>query len=120
MPRIKRKVLKFDEESVNSLLQECYNDSHNFKAKITNLFNKWEKFAKEGGEIAILGEQIVKVMQVEAKNQDQKLLLLKFLKEVVFRANEKDKKEDDANATISEDRRSALIKMVKEKMDAKD
>jgi len=82
--RPKRKKLKFNEESVNDLLQEIYNDSHNLKAKITRLFTKWETKIKENGEVAAIGDQIVKLIAAEAKNQDQKIMLLRYLKEVVF------------------------------------
>ena len=84
MARPRRKKIDFTEDSVNKLLQEIYNDSHNIKAKITRLFNKWEVKVKEGGEISAMGDQIVKLISAEAKNQDQKIMLLKYLKEVVF------------------------------------
>lgn len=112
MARPQRKTLKFDEKSVNALLQEIYNDSHNIKAKLTRLFTKWETKVKEGGEIAALGDQIVKLINAEAKIQDQKIMLLKYLKEVVFvdkNQNDKDTKEND---TVSSDRRNELLDMV--------
>lgn len=84
MPRPKRKKLDFTEDSVNKLLQEIYDDSHNQKAKITRLFNKWETQVKENGEVAAIGDQIVKLIAAEAKNVDQKIMLLRYLKEVVF------------------------------------
>lgn len=84
MPRPKRRKLKFDEESVNNLLQEIYDESHNIKAKITRLFTKWEIKVKESGEVQAIGDQIVKLIAAEAKNQDQKIMLLRYLKEVVF------------------------------------
>ena len=34
MPRPTRRTLKFDEDSVNKLLQEIYDESHNIKANI--------------------------------------------------------------------------------------
>ena len=86
--RPQRKKLKFDEKSVNDLLQEIYNESHNIKAKIARLFTKWETKVKENGEIAAIGDQIVKLIAAEAKNQDQKIMLLRYLKEVVFDTKE--------------------------------
>lgn len=122
MPRPKRKKLKFDEDSVNDLLQEIYNDSHNTKSKITRLFTKWEKFAKEGGEIAAIGDQIIKLISQEAKNQDQKIMLLKYLKEVVFDRNKTSKSEEtEGEGELTSQKRSELINMVadhlKEKKD---
>lgn len=115
MARPKRKKIKFDEESVNDLLQEVYNDSHNIKSKITRLFTKWETKVKEGGEIAAIGEQIIKLIGAEAKNQDQKIMLLKYLKEVVF---DKVKKSgsDDETKEINSEERNALIRMAKDEL----
>lgn len=84
MPRPPRRRLLFDEESVNKLLQEIYDETHNIKAKLNRLFTKWEQKVKEGGEIAAIGDQIVKLIAAEAKNQEQKIMLLRYLKEVVF------------------------------------
>ena len=123
MPRPIRKKLKFDEESVNKLLQEIYDDSFNIKAKITRLFTKWETKVKEGGEIAALGDQIVKLISAEAKNQDQKIMLLKYLKEVVFDGKSGVTKEDVKNVDkgdVSTDRRNELLSMVQEQIELKD
>ena len=113
MARPKRKKIKFDEGSVNDLLQEIYNDSHNIKAKITRLFTKWEKHAKEGGEIAAIGDQIVKLISAEAKNQDQKIMLLKYLKEVVFNKESINASKKENEDAITSDERNELINMVK-------
>lgn len=121
MPRIKRKQIKFDEESANNLLQEIYNDSHNIRAKIKMLFNKWEKYVDDETKIAVLGEQIVKLIQAEAKNQDQKILLLKFLKEVAYKdvPNKENGQEETAGGVISNERRNALLNLVKNELDSK-
>jgi hypothetical protein len=120
--RPKRRRIKFDEESVNNLLQEIYDESFNQRAKITRLFVKWENKVKEGGEIAAIGDQIVKLIAAEAKNQDQKIMLLKYLKEVVFDVKtnnsnkEKDKEEDDV---VSSDRRNELLSFVEQQIEEK-
>lgn len=120
MARPKRRILKFDEKSVNDLLQEIYNESHNIKQKITRLFTKWEKNAKEGGEIAAIGDQIVKLITAEAKNQDQKIMLLKYLKEVVFEKNKESKPSDDENTEITPQKRNELINMVSQEVNRLD
>ena len=112
MARPKIKKLKFNEESVNDLLQEIYNDSHTIKQKITRLFTKWEKHAKEGGEIAAIGDQIAKLINAEAKNQDQKIMLLKYLKEVVFNKDNNNSSKNENESEVSSDRRNELINMV--------
>jgi len=118
-----RKKIRFDEESLNELVQELYDDSHNIKAKIIRLFTKWETRVKEGGEIAAIGDQIVKLIAAEAKNQDQKIMLLKYLKEIVFDkngvGNSSNKKEEEVGEVSSDDRNS-LLRMVRESIDEKE
>jgi hypothetical protein len=126
MPRPQRKRLSFNEESVNKLLQEIYDESHNIKAKITRLFTKWELKVKEGGEIQAIGDQIVKLIAAEAKNQDQKIMLLRYLKEVVFdsksgsvgtnNTNDSSKSEDSG---VSPERRNELLNFVASEVEKK-
>jgi hypothetical protein len=122
MPRPIRKRLTFDEDSVNKLLQEIYDETHNIKAKLNRLFTKWEQKVKEGGEIAAIGDQIVKLIAAEAKNQDQKIALLKYLKEVVFdnkttgNAPIVGKKEDEEKV-ISTDTRNELLDFVQKEVE---
>jgi hypothetical protein len=119
MPRPTRKKLKFDEDSVNKLLQEIYDDTHNIRATIGRLFTKWETKVKEGGEIQALGDQIVKLISAQAKNQDQKIMLLKYLKEVVFKEKNSSGDTTDENTDISKERKSELLSMIKEELDSK-
>lgn len=120
MARPTRKKLKFDEDSVNKLLQEIYDDTHNIRAQIKRLFTKWETKIKEGGEIAALGDQVVKLINAEAKNQDQKIMLLKYLKEVVFDKTNNSKNDgnsDSENENITTQRRNELLSMVNNELE---
>lgn len=119
-----RKKISFDEASVNNLLQEIYNESHNLKAKIIRLFTKWEGKVKETGEVAAIGDQIIKLIAAEAKNQDQKIMLLKFLKEVVYENKTgapdlKQASDPDAIIDVTTDRRNELLKIVEEELEKK-
>jgi hypothetical protein len=120
MARPQRKKLKFDEDSVNKLLQEIYDESFNIKAKIARLYTKWEIKVKENSEVAAIGDQIVKLIAAEAKNQDQKIMLLKYLKEVVFdnkTGNNIPKSDEDKILTT--DRKNELLKMVETELERK-
>ena len=131
MARPIRRTLKFDEDSANKLLQEIYNESFNIKAKLTRLFTKWEIKVKEGGEIQAIGDQIVKIIAAEAKNQDQKIMLLKYLKDVAFEikgnnsnnnvnnGNSSSDSEEDSGVMTTE-RRMALMSMVEEQLNKKE
>jgi membrane-bound lytic murein transglycosylase len=120
MPRPKRRKLKFDEDSVNELLQEIYDESYNIRSQIKNLFRKWESKVKDGGEITAMGDQIIKLISAEAKNQDQKIMLLKYLKEVVYQTNKNSNnaKNDDED-TLDSKRRNELLNMVNEELKKK-
>ena len=122
MPRPTRRKLSFDEDSVNKLLQEIYDESHNIKAKIIRLFNKWEIKVKETCEVASIGDQIVKLIAAEAKNQDQKIMLLRYLKEVVFdnkngTTDFKNNSKSDGTTDVTTDRRNELLKIVEEELE---
>ncbi len=112
MPRPKKRKIKFDEESVNGLLQEIYDDTHNIRAQIKRLYTKWETKVKEGGEIQALGDQIVKLIAAEAKNQDQKIMLLKYLKEVVFAKSTGTQADIEEEKKITTEKRNVLIGLV--------
>lgn len=121
MPRPTRKRLKFDEDSVNKLLQEIYDDSHNQKAKIARLFSKWETKIKENSEVAAIGDAIIKLIAAEAKNVDQKIAILRYLKEVVFdnkTGNPNAPKTEEGNVTA--DRRNEILKMVEDHFEKQD
>lgn len=120
MARPQRKKLKFDEDSVNKLLQEIYDESFNIKAKIARLYTKWEIKVKENSEVAAIGDQIVKLIAAEAKNQDQKIMLLRYLKEVVFdnkTGSNTPKSDEEKNLTT--DRKNELLKMVETELERK-
>ncbi len=119
MARPIRKNLKFDEYSLNNLLQEIYNDTHNIRSKIARLFTKWESKVKENGEVAAIGEQVIKLIAAEAKNQDQKIMLLKYLKEVVYEKNRSTEKESTEKEDMTDERRSELMRMVEESLKGK-
>jgi len=116
MARPKRRKLKFDEESVNALLQEIYNDTHRIRQRITTLFTKWENQVNDRDEVAAIGEQIVKLITAEAKTQDQKITLLKYLKDVVYDKNKQDNESDDKNKEVDSEKRNELIEMVQKEM----
>ena len=126
MARPKRKRLEFTEDSVNKLLQEIYEDSHNQKAKITRLFTKWETKVKESGEVAAIGDQIVKLIGAEAKNVDQKIILLRYLKEVVFDIKgggsgiSSPTRVVEESGVVSTERRNELLNFVQEELEKKE
>lgn len=116
MARIKRKRIKFTEESLNELYQEVYNDTFNFKAKIESLISKWSIHIKDEGNIAALGKEIVALMNGIGKTNDQKIVLLKILKDIVYNKDGKqaENKDNDGQASISDEAKEELMRMAEE------
>ncbi len=120
MARPNRTKLKFDEASVNTLLMEIYNESFNLKAKTSRLYTNWESRIKENGEIAAFGDQIIKIIAAEHKNQDQKIVLLRYLKEVVFDKIAVSKNDAKDVESVNSDGRNNILSMVAKELEKKE
>jgi hypothetical protein len=118
MPRPKRITVKFTEDGVNELYQEIYNDSHNYKAQITAILARWTPFVKDEGNIAAMGKEIVALMNQLAKTNDQKIVLLKILKEIVFdkkgAAGDTKPNASDAQVHLTDDTKRELLRLAEE------
>lgn len=117
MPRIKKKKLTFCEESLNELIQEIYNDTHNTRADIVTLFNKWGQKVNEPQEILMLSKAIIDLLNTVVKNNDHKVMLAKMIKDVVYRSN-RDSNEV-SKSSINSDEKADLLKQVKDEFDRK-
>jgi len=117
--RPKRKKIKFTEDSVNELLQEIYNDTHIIRTRIVRILTKWEAKIKENGEIAAMGDQIIKLISEEGKSQDKKIALLKILREIVYTNKDNTKSPDENDKEISDSRRDELYDMVENAINKK-
>ncbi len=109
----------FYTEKGKKLIQEVYNDSHQIRSTIVALFNNWNSKVKEQGEIAATGKEIVNLINALARNQDQKINLIKVLNDIVFNKKattngETPKKGVETKEELSEDAQSALRKMIQE------
>lgn len=118
MARVKRKAIKFTEDSLNELYQEVYNDSHNFKAQVTAIMSKWSPYIKDEGNVAAIGKDIVNLMNAIARTNDQKIVLLKILKDIVFAKKGVDDSGNSADSgeqmTLSEEAKRELMRMADE------
>lgn len=121
MARIKRKkILVNDENSINDLIQEIYNDAHQIRSSIVALFNKWNGMAKEEGQIAAFGKEVVSLINSLARNQDQKIAMVKILSDILYKKNtgtsddSKKKNTGDDENDLSETAKADLRKMIEE------
>ncbi len=81
------------------------------------------------GNIAAIGDQIVKLIAAEAKNQDQKIMLLRYLKEVVFDNKVaaggtinfgKSQNNEDEKGNVTTERRNELLNFVADELEKKE
>lgn len=118
MARLKRKDVKFTEEFLNEYSQEVYNDHHNYRAMIQAILSKWGPYIKDEGNVAAMGKDIVNLMNALARTNDQKLVLLKILKDIVFAKKEMgeadSKKSDGDQITLSEESKNELMRLADE------
>lgn len=87
MPRLTRKRIELNEDSVKDLMQETYNDAHQIRSTIIALFNNWNAKVKEQHDVAGIGKEIVALINSLARNQDQKIALMKVLSDIVFKTD---------------------------------
>lgn len=113
MPRKKRKKLEFTPDSVNDYMQEIYDDQFKLNGKINILFQKWEQKVKDGADVAALGDQIVKLIAAMGKNQEQKIAILKILKDIVF-VDSKNNNDDNDNKVDKEELQKLADRAIKE------
>lgn len=121
MPRIKRKRIELNENSLQELMQETYNDAHQIRSTIVALFNNWNSKVKELGEVAATGKEIVALINALARNQDQKITLMKVLSDIIYKNNNSNQSGNQSKSTsdndgesLSEDAKNALRKMIEE------
>lgn len=122
MARIKRKVMNIDETTLKALMQETYNDAHQIRSTVIALFNNWNSKIKEQGEIAATGKEVVALINALARNQDQKITLMKVLSDILYNKNKTTNGSDQSKTTtaqgeLSEDAKSSLRKMIEEARD---
>lgn len=119
MPRSKRKQIKFTEDSLNDLYQELYNDTHNFKAEVRVILAKWSPYIKDEGNVAGMGKDIVNLMNAIARTNDQKIILVKILKDIVFAKKgiidqSNNSNDNSEQVTLSDDAKKELMRMADE------
>jgi hypothetical protein len=117
MARIKRKKMDIDENTFKGLMQETYNDAHQIRSTIIALFNNWNAKIKEQGEIAATGKEVVSLINALARNQDQKLTLMKVLSDILYTKNKSNSSTDQSKTPageddLSEDAKSSILKMI--------
>lgn len=112
--------IKFTEESVNDLFQECYNETHNIRAQIVSLLTNWKRAIKDSKleEIATIGREIIQLIGQEDRVLNKKLEILKLLKEIVFdKKKMAEKAENENDVSLTEEEQNRLLAKLQETRD---
>jgi len=127
----KKKLQLNNEETVNKILQEIYNENLELKSSIRKLYVKWERYVISETEVGAIGKNIYDILNLLQRHHTTKLDILKFMRDYNLDSNkitlgydklqvEKDNiegKSEDAsqgNEVMSAARKSELRKMVED------
>lgn len=87
MKRNKKRIL-LDEETIQRLLDECYNETNDINIELTNLYVTWNSKIGDLNEIAVLGKEVLKALDQKDKLIEKKLRVAQQIQNIL---NEKTK-----------------------------
>lgn len=99
--RGRKSKITIDENGLEKLLDECYNETNNLKSEISNLFNIWNNKVVEINEIAVVGKEVVKLLDQRDKIIDKKLKIAQQIHNIISEKNKLNKIEKDSEGNNS-------------------
>ena len=85
--RGRKQKITIDEESLERILDECYNETNDLKTEINNIYTIWNTKVVEIGEIAAVGKDIVKLLDQRDKVIDKKLRVAQQIHNIISEKN---------------------------------
>lgn len=70
-----RKKIQLDIDTLQGILDECYDETNELKYELSNLYLSWNAKVGDLNEIAVIGKDIVKLLDQRDKIIDKKLKL---------------------------------------------
>lgn len=83
MQRRGRKKIQINKETIQRLLDECYVESNELNAELNNLYIVWNSKVSDLNEIAVLGKDIVKVLDQRDKLIEKKLKIAQQIQTIL-------------------------------------
>lgn len=87
MRRSGRKKIQLNEDTIQRLLDECYVEANELNAELNNLYIVWNSKVGDLNEIAVLGKDIVKVLDQRDKLIDKKLKVAQQIQNILAEKN---------------------------------
>lgn len=115
-----KKRISIDEQSLNILIDEIYNENKDLGIKLTTLSNKWETtIGKDVPNMVALGDQAIKIIQQKIMVHDKKIGIARLIKDSIIQNNriEQSKGAGEADGEgeskeLSADRQSQLRQLL--------
>jgi hypothetical protein len=92
-----RKKITLDEDSLQRILDECYYETIDLKHEISNLYATWSAKVGDINEIAVVGKDVVKLLDQRDKIIDKKLRVAQQIHSIIS-----DKTKEDTKLKIAE------------------
>lgn len=108
--------ISINEETLEKILDECYNETNDLKYEIGNLYTVWSTRVVEIGEIAAVGKDIVKLLDQRDKVIEKKLKVAQQIHQIISEKNklikDQSKENEGAIATIPSELDSRINEMI--------
>jgi hypothetical protein len=92
-----RKKISLDVDTLQRVLDECYYETNDLKHEITNLYTIWNAKVGDINEIAVVGKDVVKLLDQRDKLIDKKLRVAQQIHTIIS-----DKTKEDNKLKIAE------------------
>ena len=93
----RNKKIELNEESLIKIINECDKDIKELKEESKTIYDNWKRNATEVSQIAVIGDKLVKLLDIRDKNIDKKLKLMAQLNTIIEQSNKRAVKSDEDN-----------------------
>jgi hypothetical protein len=116
MRRAKKNKIEINESTLERILDECYNETTDLKIELSNLYSIWGAKVVEISEIAVVGKDIIKILDQRDKIIDKKLKIAQQIHNTISERNklikENNKEDNSESLTISDEMNSRIDRMI--------
>lgn len=98
-----RKKIHLDEDTLQRILDECYYETNDLKHEITNLYTTWEAKVGDINEIAVIGKDVLRLLDQRDKVIDKKLKVAQQIHSIISDKRKEENKMKIAESVVSKE-----------------
>lgn len=102
MKRVRKKI-HLDEDTLQRILDECYYETNDLKHEITNLYTTWEAKVGDINEIAVIGKDVLRLLDQRDKVIDKKLKVAQQIHSIISDKRKEENKMKIAESVVSKE-----------------